>query len=211
MGSLFLVRHATTEASRDGRNLGQRADPELLAAGRRLAVRTGAAIATELAALGHDALRVVTSPARRSRQTAANVATACGGAPIEVEPALHELDYGAWDGLTAAECLVRDPDRRARWERDPYRTRAPEGESGRDVAARAFPVFDALDAWLAADPARAVVAVSHNHVLRLRLTALLGLPLRDYRRSVATDPAAYSLVTLGAGPAIVRRINVLPP
>ncbi|HYM53433.1 MAG TPA: histidine phosphatase family protein [Candidatus Dormibacteraeota bacterium] len=211
MGSLFLVRHATTEASRAGRNLGQRADPGLAAEGEDLAARTGAAVAAELAALGHDVVRVVTSPALRCRQTATAIAAAIGLRPLEVEPGLQELDYGAWEGLTAAECLARDPVLRARWERDPYRTAAPGGESGRDVAARAFPVLGALEAWLAADRARALVAVSHNHVLRLRLTALLGLPLREYRRRVRTDPAAYSLVTFGGALPTVRRINVTAP
>jgi broad specificity phosphatase PhoE len=211
MGSLILVRHATTEASRAGRNLGQRTDPGLTAEGELRAARTGAAIALELAALEHDTLRIVSSPALRSRQTASSIATAIGGPPLEVEPGLNEIDYGAWEGLTPAQCLARDPTRRATWERDPYRTSTPGGESGRDVAARAFPVLEALEVWLAADRTRAVVAVSHNHVLRLRLTALLGLPLREYRRQVQTDPAAYSLVTFGGVQPAVLRINVSAP
>jgi broad specificity phosphatase PhoE len=211
MGSLFLVRHATTEASRAGRNLGQRADPGLATEGEALAAQTGVAIAAELAGLEHDALRVVTSPALRCRQTATAIATALGGAALEVEPALRELDYGAWEGLTAAECVARDPTLRARWERDPYRTRTPGGESGRDVALRAFPVLETLEAWLAADRSGGVVAVSHNHVLRLRLATLLGLPLRDYRRRLRTDPGAYTLVTFGGTRTAVRRINVSAP
>jgi broad specificity phosphatase PhoE len=211
MGSLFLVRHATTAASRTGRNLGRRADPGLTAGGQRLAVRTGTAVAAELAALGHDELRVITSPALRSRQTASAIAAAIRAARIERDRGLHELDYGDWDGLTATECLARDPQLRARWERNPYRTRAPGGESGRDVAARAFPVLDSIEAWLQADPGRAAVVVSHNHVLRLRLTLLLGLPRRSYRDRVRTDPAAYSLVTFGAARTVVRRLNVQAP
>jgi broad specificity phosphatase PhoE len=215
MGSLFLVRHATTEASRAGRNLGQRADPGLTPEGEALAARTGAAIAAELAALEHDVLRVVTSAQLRSRQTATAIVSAlapgAGAVPLEVEPALREIDYGAWEGLTPEECLARDPSLRATWERDPYRTRAPGGESGRDVALRAFPMLEALEAWLTADRSRGVVAVSHNHVLRLRLTALLGLPLREYRRRVRTDPGAYSLVTFGGAQPTVRRLNVSAP
>lgn len=210
MGALFLVRHATTEASKAGRNLGQRDDPGLAADGENLAARTGAAIRVELAELSHDDFRIVSSPALRCRETAAAIASEVP-ADVELGAALLELDYGAWEGLSPEECLARDPELRARWERDPYLTSTPEGESGRDVARRAFPMLEGVEGWLASDRTRGAVVVSHNHVLRLRLTALLGLPLRDYRRRVVTDPGAYSLITFGGQRPVVRRINVAPP
>ena len=210
MGSLFLVRHATTEASKAGRNLGQRSDQGLAVEGEILATHTGSAILEELAALSEDDVRIVSSPALRCRLTADAIAAALGS-EVELDAALQELDYGAWEGLTPEESLARDPALRARWERNPYLTSTPGGESGRDVARRAFPVLDLLEAWLMGDRSRAVVVVSHNHVLRLRLTAVLGLPLRDYRRRVVTDPAGYSLITYGGQRPIVRRINVSPP
>ncbi len=218
MGSLFLVRHATTEASAAGRNLGQADDPGLAAEGERLAARTGAAIRLELAALAPppEAIRVVSSPARRCLRTAEAILAGLaelGLAPrtrIEEEPALRELDYGAWEGLTPEECRARNPVERAAWEADPYLTHAPGGESGRDVARRAFPVLEALEAWVQVAPSRTAMAVSHNHVLRLRLVTLLGLPLRDYRRRVVTDPGGYSFITLGGGQPATRRLNAVP-
>jgi len=210
MGSLILVRHATTEASLAGRNLGRQADPGLAPEGEELAARTALAIRAELAALSHDRVRIVTSPALRCRLTAAPIADEVGADP-EPETALQEIDYGTWEGLTAEECAARDPALRARWERDPYRTSTPSGESGRDVAQRAFPLLDALEAWVLADRSRAAVVVSHNHVLRLRLTALLGLPLRDYRRRIVTDAGGYSAITFGGPLPVVRRLNAAPP
>jgi broad specificity phosphatase PhoE len=213
MGSLFLVRHATTEASAAGRNLGQSADPGLAADGETLAVRTGAAIHFELAALSPETARIVASPALRCQRTAAAIAPELGGgsgAEPELEAALRELDYGAWEDLTPDECRARDPALRDRWERDPYLTATPGGESGRDVARRAFPVLAALEAWTELEPSRVAVVVSHNHVLRLRLAALLGLPLRDYRRRVVTDPGGYSFITFGSRQPVVRRINARP-
>lgn len=210
MGSLFLVRHATTEASKAGRNLGQRSDQGLAAEGKRLASHTAAAIHQELAALSDDDVRMVSSPALRCRLTATAIAAGIG-AKVELDSALQELDYGEWEGLTPEESVARDPALRTRWERNPYLTSTPGGESGRDVARRAFPALDALDEWLTSAGSRAVVVVSHNHVLRLRITALLGLPLRDYRRRVVTDPGAYSIVTHARQGPVVRRINVSPP
>jgi probable phosphoglycerate mutase len=209
VGSLVLVRHATTAASASGRNLGQANDMPLSAAGERLADRLAAALAAELAELPHDELRLVTSPARRCRRTLEPVARALGvdGERIEVEPGLLEIDYGAWDGLSADECLARDPELRAAWERDPYTTRCPDGESGADVAARALPVVNGLAGWVAEDRARCAVVVAHNHVNRLVLTDMLGWPMRDYRRRLSQDPAGYSIVTFGADGPVIRRIN----
>ena len=213
MGTLLLVRHATTAASESGINHGQRTDAPLVEAGRALAARAGAAIAAELEAVGGDELRLLTSPARRCRQTARIVADALGRPDLEAEPheGLWEIDYGEWEGLSAEECRRRDPQLRARWEDDPYATSTPGGESGSDVAARAFAVLAPLEEWLAATPRSAAIAVAHNHVVRLRIAAQLGISMADYRRRVVADPGAYSMVTFRAGRSTVRRLNVLPP
>jgi broad specificity phosphatase PhoE len=209
MGSLILVRHATTAASASGRNLGQRSDPPLADAGLVLAASLGETLAAELAELPHDELRVVSSPALRCRQTAGAISAALEvpATSPEVAPGLLEIDYGDWDGLTADECRARDPELRAAWETDPYETRCPGGESGADVVRRAFAELAPVEAWLAADRARCAIVVTHNHVIRLRLCELLGWPLREYRTRLSADPGAYSLVTFGAGVPVVRRVN----
>lgn len=212
MGSLVLVRHAITAASAAGRNLGQREDPPLSDAGMELADRLGLAIAAELSELPHDELRVITSPALRCRQTAAAIGSALSVAAdaLEVEPGLLEIDYGSWDGLTADDARERDPELRAAWEADPFATRCPDGESGSDVARRAFAVLEPIEAWLAADRARCAVVVAHNHVNRLRLCALFGWPMREYRARLMQDPGGYSLVGFGGEAPVVRRVNAAP-
>lgn len=212
MGTLILVRHSITEASATGRNLGRRTDPPLAAAGVELAAQLAAALATELDELPHDELRVLSSPARRCRQTVEPVAEAVGHRTdgVEVEPALLEIDYGAWDGLTAEECRARDPQLRAAWESDPYLTRCPDGESGEDVAARSAAVFEPLEAWLSDDRARCAIVVAHNHVNRVRLCALFGWPMREYRDRLSQDPAGYSLIGFGGPTPVIRRVNASP-
>lgn len=212
MGTLILVRHSITAASAAGRNLGRRTDPPLADEGVELAARLGRALAAELTELPHDELRLLTSPARRCLQTSAAIGEALGipDAEREVEPGLLEIDYGEWDGLTAEECEARDPELRAAWEADPYGTRCPGGESGEDVARRSNAVFGPVEAWLAADRARCAVVVAHNHVNRVRLCALFGWPMREYRDRLAQDPAGYSLVGFGDGTPVVRRVNAAP-
>ena len=214
MGSLVLVRHATTTATQAGTNLGQARDLPLTPEGRSLAARLGRAIAMELAALAHTELRLISSPARRCLDTAAGMLEALPApalTSVVQEAGLREIDYGAWEGLSAEDCRRRDPELRAAWEADPYSVAVPDGESGSDVAARAFAVLEPLEGWLAARPDRAALVVAHNHVLRLRLAALTGIPLADYRRRFVLEPGSYSIVTLGGDHTTIRRIGVLPP
>ncbi len=216
MGTLVLVRHSITAASAAGRNLGQRSDPPLAAEGVELAGRLAATLALELTELPHDEVRLLSSPALRCRQTAEILATAVAagagadGSEIEIHPGLIEIDYGAWDGLTADECRARDPEVRAAWEADPFTTRCPEGESGADVAERAFAAFDPLEDWLAADRARCAIVVAHNHVNRLRLCAVFGWPMREYRDRLSQDPAGYSIIGFGGETPVIRRVNAAP-
>ena len=212
MGTLILVRHSITEASAAGRNLGQRTDLPLTDEGLALAERLGRALVAELAELPHDELRIASSPARRCRETAVSVADALGVAAdeVEVHGGLLEIDYGDWDGLTTEECRRRDPELRAAYEADPYETACPRGESGRDVAARAFAVLGPIEEWLSADRARCAVVVAHNHVNRVRLCALFGWPMREYRERLSQDPAGYSLIGFGGSTPVVRRLNALP-
>lgn len=214
MGSFVLVRHATTTASREGTNLGQARDLPLTPDGIELAGWLGRAIALELESLAHTTVRLISSPARRCLETAAAIGAALAHPArpeLEQAAALREIDYGAWEGLSAEQCRRRDPELRAAWEADPYATTAPGGESGRDVAARAFPVLKPIETWLAEDRSRAAVVVAHNHVLRLRLAALAGFPPADYRRRIVVEPGSYSIVTFGPARRTVRRLGVLPP
>ena len=154
MGSIVLVRHATTTASQAGTNLGQRRDPGLTADGLLLAERLGRAITLELAELDQTELRLISSPARRCLETADGILVALPSSArpeVQVEAGLREIDYGTWEGLSEEECRRRDPELRAAWEADPFATAAPGGESGGDVAARAFPVLQTIQDWLAAD------------------------------------------------------------
>jgi broad specificity phosphatase PhoE len=212
VGHLFLARHASTEASQEGRNLGQRGDPPLSPRGLERADRLGLVLAAELRDVSTTELRLVTSPALRCVQTVTGISAHLSAAPsAEVAVQLIEINYGEWEGLTPEECVERDPAQRAAWEADPFATATPGGESGADVAARAFPLFESIEGWLSANPARAAIVVAHNHVNRLWLTSLIGWPMSEYRRRVAQDPAAYSLITIGDWPPCFIRINASPP
>ena len=116
---LTLVRHGSTEWNEAGRFQGW-GDPPLSARGRDEAERLGAHLA------GEEFGRVVASDLLRARETAA---LALPSAPVETDARLREMDFGAWDGLTWAECVERDGDLIRRWSEDPAAVAPPGGES----------------------------------------------------------------------------------
>ncbi|WP_170293942.1 histidine phosphatase family protein [Paracoccus limosus] len=107
--------------------------------------------------------QAVSSPLLRARQTAA----ALGLQPV-IEPALAEVDFGAWRGQSPEAVLQGDPAGFARWHADP--AQAPHG--GESFAAMSARVID----WLAriAGQAGTLVAVSHPGPMQAALLHVLG-------------------------------------
>ena len=192
MLTLVLTRHGLTDRSEPEQHLGQRIDISINEAGRRQAE----ALARRLAGVQFD--RVITSPLFRARETAAIIAP---NAPIEADPRLKEMDYGAWEGLGYAELYERDGPFRREWELAPDRLACPGGESGNDVAerVRAFlgDLIEEHRAWqakasfraatsrggpAAAPGERPVLAVAHSSTNRVLLCIALGTDVRDYRK-----------------------------
>jgi len=145
---------------------------------------------------------VVTSPLRRARQTAAEVAAATG-APVQAEDGLRETDFGKWEGLSFAEAARQWPAELTAWLADP--AVAPPG--GESIASTALRVGAALDALAAAHPGRTIVIVSHvNPIKLLVVRALLATPAALHRMQL--DVASLSEIDWYAGGrAVLRSFN----
>lgn len=165
MTYFFLVRHGATAWNDAGRIQGL-ADVPLSPLGQAQAVAVAQRLAAESLTL------VVTSPLGRARATAAAVATAAR-VPLRVEPALCEMDFGAWDGLTVDEVRTRDPEG---WRRVAAGEDWPNGGGERtsEVQRR---VLAAMEALRAAQPEGRVAVVSHLATLRALLCAVAGRAL----------------------------------
>lgn len=193
---LLLLRHGQTELS-VGRRYSGHGDPELT----RLGHRQAAGAAAMLAGVP-DIAAVLTSPLRRARQTAAAVADATG-APLVVDDALIETDFGAWEGLSFSEARERDAELHASWlgSEDVC---PPGGESFAQVGAR---IATARAAMVAAYPGATVAVVSHVTPIKMMLReALQGGPGILYRLHL--DLASLSIVDwYPDGGASVRLVN----
>lgn len=153
-----LVRHAESEWNATGRWQGH-ADPPLSA--------RGAEQARELAArlTGQPASLLLCSDLLRARQTAEPLAEALG-VPLQVDPRLRELDVGTWSGLRREEIERLDPDGLARFESGDPAFRPGDGESRREIRARAR---RAISHWITEQPVGRIVIVTHLGFIRALL------------------------------------------
>ena len=207
MLTLVLTRHGLTGRSIPEQHLGQRIDVGLSDEGRNQAEALG----RRLAGVAFE--RIVTSPLRRARETAAIMAAAAPGHPSpELDDRLVEMDYGAWEGLTYAEIEARDSARRALWEREPAANACPGGESGDDVAARATAFLRDLIAWHdklesgGSTAERPVLAVAHSTFDRILVCVATGVPITEFRRRFSQDQANLTVLRFehGRRPADAR-------
>ncbi|SFR76335.1 histidine phosphatase family protein [Sphingomonas jatrophae] len=151
MGSfpLYLLRHGAPLT--EGRLLGH-GDEQASPAGI-------AACAAQAEGLGP--VRLVSSDLARARACAEAIGTP------QLDPRWRELDFGAWDGLTAAEV---EPAALARFWDDPDLYPPPGGEGWSALAARVAEAVAAL-------PAEPTLVVTHGGAMRAALHGLCGLSL----------------------------------
>ncbi len=165
--TLLLVRHGDPRLSAEGKIfLGGRSDVPLAPEG----VRRIATLRDHLAEVPVD--RMLSSPLRRARETAALLGEG-RHIPVEIDPALREIDLGEWDGLPFATVRARDPEAFAERGKRLADFRPPGGESFRDLAARVGPHLTHL---LATSQGH-LLLVAHAGVFHAMICTLLGLPL----------------------------------
>lgn len=153
---VWLLRHAETEWSRDGRHTG-RTDVPLTDAGR--------ARAGELAARldGLDFQSVLSSPLRRAQDTCELAGL---GSQRQIRDGLLEWDYGDYEGVTTRDIRAERPG----WFL--WTEGCPNGEMPEQVQER----VDAIIEEALAVEGR-VALFAHGHVLRALTARWLELPV----------------------------------
>ncbi|HEX8447198.1 MAG TPA: histidine phosphatase family protein [Sphingomonas sp.] len=190
---ILLVRHAAHDEI--GRVLsGRVTDVPLNATGEAEAARLATAIR------GRGVVRLLTSPQRRTHQTADMLAMALGCA-VEVENALDEVDFGAWAGRDFAT-LATDPAWH-HWNQARDRAPTPGGET---MAAAAGRITRFLDHAAADANGGALLCVSHCDMIRAAVAHYLGLGL-DRMLAFDIDPASITTLEIGDHGGRVLRMN----
>lgn len=192
----ILLRHGQTPLSVERRYSG-RGNPDLTDEGRRQARAAAARVVRE-----EGIAAIVTSPLRRARSTAEEVAALTGIDVVE-HPGLIENDFGAWEGLTFTEASQRDPDLHRAWLSD-ITVPAPGGESFAQVAERIAATKAEL---LQSYPGQTMVLVSHVTPIKTLLQDALGVgPELLFRLHL--DLASVSIAEyFDDGGSVVRLVN----
>ncbi|MFD1827245.1 histidine phosphatase family protein [Mumia zhuanghuii] len=194
MTELVLVRHGETMWHAENRYAGV-SDVGLTARGSAQADHLGRWAAA------HPVDAVVSSTLSRARLTAQPAADTLG-VPLQTDPRLREVDFGAGEGLTRTEMAERFPEALAAFLAAPARHPLPSGEAGTAAINRARP---ALDALVTDHPDGKVLVVMHSTLLRLVLCDLLGIDPDRYRTVMpsVTNGALTTLRTDGTSYALL--------
>ncbi len=161
---LFLVRHGTTTLNVQNRYRGRR-DVPLDAQGYQDAVDA----ARQLSDCGLTA--VYTGPLRRTVATAQIIADEGRVPDLRILHGLNNVDYGVWEGLTAAEAEAHDPSAFAMYRSSPGVAVCPAGERLMDAQARITQAVELIGARHAGE---VVVGVTHAVMIRLLVLGLTG-------------------------------------
>ena len=186
-----IVRHGNTFARTDQpRRIGAGTDLPLVESGRAQASRLGAHFREE----GWRFDRVLASPLRRTRESAALILSAMGdGQTIETRDWLAEIDHGPDENRTEAEVIARIGEAAlAAWDAQAI---APPGwqvdGEAREAAWRAF---------FASAPVGRTLLVTSNGAARFGLLADPGLARQAAAlSSLKLATGAYGLIALGDG------------
>jgi broad specificity phosphatase PhoE len=168
---LIFVRHGETAYNAENRLQGQ-LDTPLNARGRRQARVVGgtldARIGSEIEGL-EAAGAFIASPLERARETMEIARDAMGLAPsrYRLDPALKELSFGIWEGLTWREVEVRYPRDLESRKKDRWNFTPLGGESYAMLATR-------VRLWLDVLTGDALV-VSHGGVARALMALIAGV------------------------------------
>lgn len=197
MTDFFFVRHGVTEHT--GKRLsGWMPGLHLTDEGRAQAESA----AGHLADVAFEA--IYSSPLERCWETAEIIAAR---RELQVQPAdpLVEVRYGRWTDRS-----FRSLRRTKLWDvvqHQPSAVRFPEGETLREVQARAV---DEVEKLATAHPKAKVCCVSHADVIKLVLAHYLGVHLDLFQR-IVVGPASISGISVGAPHPFVWAINSRPP
>ncbi|SCX49460.1 probable phosphoglycerate mutase [Klenkia marina] len=191
----LLLRHGRTAHTPERRFSGS-SDLDLSDLGRADAAAAARAL------VGRGIEVIVSSPLKRCRQTAGEVAEALD-LSIEVDRDLRELDFGAWEGMSAAEAVAANPLAFRRW-RSALDVRPPGGESIADVSQR---VAAARARILERHAGRTVLVVTHVTPIKLMLAAGLGVGDEIVHRVFLEAASLSEVVWSTDGTSSVRLVN----
>lgn len=191
MRQLTLIRHGLTVWNKTGQFQGH-TDTPLSPEGRRQA----RALGKYLSKASQTVDLVYSSPLSRSLETAQIVFPDFA---IVQDDRLKEIHFGLFEGYTQ-----EDNEKHEAWDwwyADPFKRRAPEGESYEDLRLRAV-------AWMQDLPAlERIVAITHSGTIQMLLSHILGIEHPLWRKRFYLRHSGISRILFKGKEAIIERVN----
>ena len=197
MTRLIIVRHGQTIWNLERKYQGH-SDIALTEKG----LKQAEAVAVRLAAEPVDA--VYASDLSRAFKTAECIA-AKHNLKVGLVPALREIKFGDWEGLTYEEITARWPGLLGKLWSTPDELEIPGGESFHQLKARAY---DAVTKIVAAHPEQTVAIVAHGGTIGTILCAMLNIHL-NHVWSIRQDNTAVNIVEYYEGRPTICLLNCI--
>jgi broad specificity phosphatase PhoE len=195
--TLFLVRNADTDFTRDGRVAGRR-DISLSAAGRAQA----AELRNRLSEGKQELNEILASPLPRAVETAEIIAAPFGHGVVR-DPRLIDFDAGRWEGQTHKDIAASGEYQK--FMGDPVTESIPGGENIGAVRDRI--VASVSQALADNELGASIMVVSHAGPLRVLLAHYLGMNLIHYHR-LRLSPASLSILRFESEAGVPRVLTI---
>jgi broad specificity phosphatase PhoE len=188
------VRHGTTTLNVQNRYRGRR-DVPLDVQGYQDAVDA----ARELSPVGLSA--VYTGPLRRTIATAQIIADEARVPDLRILHGLNNVDYGAWEGLTAEEAAMYSPEAFDMYRNAPDLAVCPAGERLTDAQNRMVEAVELIGSRHAGE---LVAAVTHAVMIRLLVARLTDVAGEHWR--IPVGRGSLTAINIEDGQVSVARL-----
>lgn len=166
--TIYITRHGQTEWNTQKRFQGHQDSPLT-----KLGAKQAAWLGDSLANVAID--RIYASSSGRAVHTA-EIIKGERNIPIERSDAFKEINLGIWEGITQEEAQSNDPIAFDRFWRDPEAFEVQDGETFREVAARAISELRELQRE---NVGKSILIVTHTVVVKLIMAHYENRPLRN--------------------------------
>jgi probable phosphoglycerate mutase len=183
---ILLVRHGETDWNATGRLQGQ-SDTPLNAKGHEQARRAAQRLACE------PVRALYSSDLARAFQTATIIGQTLGLTAV-TSPRWRERQYGAWEGLTAAEIQARYPEQFAAWRARSLDFAPPQGETRSQLLTRALAELHTIARRHVGE---FVVVVTHGGLCYVLIHHILGSVDGDRREFTFGNGSIHMLEVSG--------------
>lgn len=199
MPVILLIRHAENDYVKTGKLAGRLPEIHLNTTGQKQAQALRAYFQN---APKNAIIRAIySSPMERALETAQPLANALN-LPVQIRPALNEVDFGDWQGQA-----LKDLRRRKEWQIVQHRPSLftfPNGESFYQAQQRIVEELYNLAAQH--KPKDVIACFSHSDLIKLAICHFSAMPLDAFQRLIIA-PASVSTLLFNKGSVSIFNMN----